>query len=53
MRFGLRPRDPEEFQPAQIRPRISGEFSPIPPANTSVSIPPSAAAQAPIHYFAW
>ena len=35
------PRNPS---PAQIRRRISGACSPIPPANTSVSIPPSAAA---------
>ena len=35
------PRNPS---PAQIRRRISAACSPIPPANTSESIPPSAAA---------
>jgi hypothetical protein len=30
-----------------------GAFSPMPPANTSVSRPPSAAANALIHFFAW
>ena len=30
-----------------------GAFSPMPPANTSVSSPPSAAANAPIHFLTW
>ena len=34
----------------QISARVSTEFSPMPPANTSVSIPPRAAAGAPIHF---
>ena len=43
---------PRKPRPSQIRARTSGAFSPIPPANTSVSTPPSAAAKAPIHFFA-
>ncbi len=44
------PRNPS---PSQIRARTVGAFSPMPPANTSVSSPPSAAAKAPIHFLAW
>ena len=33
---------------AQIRFRISAEFSPIPAVNTSASMPPSTAASAPV-----
>ena len=35
-----------------MRLRIAAEFSPMPPANTSVSRPPRAAVKAPIHFFA-
>ena len=43
---------PRKRSPSQMRVRISGAFSPMPPAKTSVSNPPSAAAKEPIHFFA-
>src|ERR1035437_3422519 len=43
------PRKPRSWQ---IRSRMSGACSPMPPAKTSVSNPPSAAAKEPIHFFA-
>ena len=43
---------PRKPSPSQMRARTSGAFSPMPPAKTSVSNPPSAAAKAPIHFFA-
>src|SRR5208337_1561578 len=36
--------------PSQIRGRTMVAFSPMPPANTRVSSPPNAAANAPIHF---
>src|ERR1051326_279732 len=42
------PRKPSSLQ---ILSRLSGAFSPMPPAKTSVSNPPSAAAKEPIHFF--
>ena len=53
--FALRPWCsvmPRKPSPSQIRSRMPGAFSPMPPAKTSVSIPPSAAAKEPIHFFA-
>ena len=47
--FSSMPRKPS---PSQIRSRMSGAFSPMPPAKTSVSNPPSAAAKEPIHFLA-
>src|ERR1700693_5973535 len=49
-RFGSSsiPRNPN---PSQIRARTVGAFSPMPPANTSVSSPPNAAANAPAFSF--
>src|ERR1022692_1277811 len=44
---------PRNWSPSQIRARMGAAFSPIPPAKTSVSKPPRAAAYAPIHFFAW
>jgi len=44
---------PRKSSPSQIRSRTRGAFSPMPPANTSVSNPPNAAAKAPIHFLAW
>src|SRR5271157_4543833 len=44
------PRNPS---PSQMRARTVGAFSPMPPANTSVSSPPNAAANAPIHFLTW
>ena len=43
---------PRKFSPSQMRARTTGAFSPMPPAKTSVSNPPSAAAKEPIHFFA-
>ena len=43
---------PRKFNPSQMRARTMGAFSPMPPAKTSVSKPPSAAAKEPIHFFA-
>jgi hypothetical protein len=39
--------------PSHTRARTGAAFSPMPPAKTSVSSPPSAAAKAPIHFFVW
>ncbi len=44
---------PGNPSPSQIRARIVGAFSPMPAANTSVSNPLSAAANAPIHFLTW
>src|ERR1700722_6240361 len=44
---------PRNSRPPQTRGRMGAEFSPIPPANTRVSRPPSAAVKAPIHFFVW
>ena len=43
---------PSQPQAAPIRLRISAEFSPIPAVKTSASIPPSAAASAPVSFAA-
>ena len=43
---------PRNRRSRQMRSRMAGAFSPMPPANTSVSSPPSAAAKAPIHFLA-
>ena len=43
---------PRKLSPSQMRARTSGAFSPMPPAKTSVSNPPRAAAKEPIHFFA-
>ena len=47
--FSLRPRN---SRPPQIRARTSGAFSPMPPAKTSVSNPPSVPAMPQIHFLA-
>src|ERR1700722_12802058 len=44
---------PRYSKPSQMRLRTGAAFSPMPPANTKVSRPPSAATNAPIHFFAW
>jgi hypothetical protein len=44
---------PRKSNPAQMRSRTGAAFSPMPPAKTKVSTPPSAAANEPIHFFAW
>ena len=44
--------DAEEAQPLTNARADGGAFSPMPPAKTSVSNPPSAAAKEPIHFFA-
>src|SRR5438067_839145 len=41
---------PRKPSPSQMRVRMVGVFSPMPPAKTSVSNPPSAAAKAPIRF---
>ena len=41
---------PRKFSPSQMRERTTEEFSPMPPVNTSVSTPPRAAANAPMHF---
>src|SRR6185295_4328338 len=46
-------RIPRKPRPSQMRARTSGAFSPMPPAKTRVSKPPSAAANEPIHFFTW
>jgi len=38
------------ISPAQMRARISGECSPIPPVNMTASAPPIAARKAPIYF---
>ena len=43
---------PRKPSPSQIRARMNGQFSPIPPAKINVSKPPSAAANEPTHFFA-
>jgi len=43
------PRNPS---PSQTRARTVGAFSPMPPVSTSVSSPPNAAENAPIHFLA-
>ena len=43
---------PTQAEASQIRRRISAEFSPMPPVNTSASMPPSAAVSAPISFAA-
>jgi len=45
--------DAEEVQSSQMRLRITAEFSPMPPAKTNVSRPPSPAARAPVAFLAW
>ena len=45
--------DSKESQPIANPVRTVGAFSPMPPANTSVSSPPNAAANAPIHFLTW
>ena len=47
--FNSMPRKPS---PSQMRVRMSGAFSPMPPAKTSVSNPPIAAAKELIYFFA-
>src|SRR5205814_10564811 len=41
---------PRNASPSQMRVRTTGACSPIPPENTSVSRPPSAAASAPMPF---
>ena len=50
---GLSSSMPRKFNPPQMRARTTGAFSPMPPAKTRVSNPPSAAAKESIHFFAW
>src|ERR1035438_5845130 len=44
---------PRNSSPAQHLSRSRAEFSPIPPVNATASIPPIAAAYAPIVFFTW
>src|ERR1700730_15617203 len=41
---------PRKLSPSQMRARTSGAFSPMPPAKTSVSNPPTAAAKDPFPF---
>jgi len=45
--------DSKKSQPIANPGADYGAFSPMPPANTSVSKPPNAAANAPIHFLTW
>ena len=45
-------RTPRNPRSAQMRERTSAAFSPMPPAKTRASSPPSAAVMAPIHFLA-